>query len=86
MMECIVIYCNRYLFNEITGEMLRESQKGEHSRFIWKIVEKQLQSLVCMQDDLKGIVFFLLVYQVFIAYTCILKSLTLSFFKQIIDI
>nr|XP_022301662.1 zinc finger protein Xfin-like [Crassostrea virginica] len=28
------------------GEMLRESQKGEHSKFIWKIVEKQLQSLV----------------------------------------
>lgn len=45
-------------FDEITGEMLRESQKGEHSKFIWKIVEKQLQSLVCMQDDLNETVFF----------------------------
>lgn len=44
--------------------MLRESQKGEHSRFIWKIVEKQLQSLVCMQ----GIVVFKVIYQCFIPY------------------
>lgn len=67
------MYLYGICFDEITGEMLRESQKGEHSRFIWKIVEKQLQSLVCMQ----GIVVFKVIYQCFIPY--ILKSVTLSF-------
>ncbi|XP_062613426.1 zinc finger protein Xfin-like isoform X1 [Saccostrea cucullata] len=37
-------FLNQVLNNR--GEMMKESQKGEHSKFIWKIVEKQLQSMV----------------------------------------